>query len=87
MLNLLITLICPIQHPLPLHPLHPLHPHLIIPVTIDYLYEASFLLVRTTQRMFPLGLCQYLEDQYVLRSIISMGPLFFFVTLTAVCSH
>ena len=34
-------------------------------VTIDYLYGASFLLVRTTQRMFPLGLCQYLEDRYV----------------------
>ena len=39
-------------------------------VMIDYLYGASFLLTRTTQRMFPLGLCQYLEDQYV----FSLGP-------------
>ena len=39
-------------------------------VTIDYLYGASFLLVRTTQHMFPLGLCQYLEDRYV----FSLGP-------------
>ena len=39
-------------------------------VTIDYLYGASFLLIRTTQHMFPLGLCQYLEDQYV----FSLGP-------------
>ena len=39
-------------------------------VTIDYLYRASFLLIRTTQRMLPLGLCQYLEDRYV----FSLGP-------------
>ena len=39
-------------------------------VTIDYLYGASFLLIRTTQHMFPLGLCQYLEDRYV----FSLGP-------------
>ena len=39
-------------------------------VTIGYLSETSFLLVRTTQRMFPLGLCQYIEDQYV----FSLGP-------------
>ena len=39
-------------------------------VTIDYLSRTSFLLVRTTQRMFPLGLCQYIEDWYV----FSLGP-------------
>ena len=39
-------------------------------VTIDYLHGASFLLICTTQRMFPLGLCQYLEDRYV----FSLGP-------------
>ena len=39
-------------------------------VTIDYLSGTSFLLIRTTQRMFPLGLCQYLEDRYV----FSLGP-------------
>ena len=39
-------------------------------VTIDYLSGTSFLLIRTTQRMFPLGLCQYIEDQYV----FSLGP-------------
>ena len=39
-------------------------------VTIDYLYGASFLLIRTTQCMLPLGLCQYLEDRYV----FSLGP-------------
>ena len=37
---------------------------------IDYLSGASFLLIRTTQRMLPLGLCQYLEDWY----IFSFGP-------------
>ena len=42
-------------------------------VTIDYLYGASFLLIHTTQRMFPLGLCQYLEDRYV----FSLGPCCF----------
>ena len=42
-------------------------------VTIDYLYGASFLLIRTTQHMFPLGLCQYLEDRYV----FSLGPRYF----------
>ena len=39
-------------------------------VTIDYLSRTSFLLIRTTQHMLPLGLCQYLEDQYV----FSLGP-------------
>ena len=39
-------------------------------VTIDYLSGTSFLLVCTTQRMLPLGLCQFLEDQY----IFSLGP-------------
>ena len=39
-------------------------------VTIDYMSGTSFLLIRTTQRMFPLGLCQYVEDQYV----FSLGP-------------
>ena len=39
-------------------------------VTIDYLSGTSFLLIRTTQRMLPLGLCQYLEDRYV----FSLGP-------------
>ena len=39
-------------------------------VTIDYLSGTSFLLIHTTQRMFPLGLCQYLEDRYV----FSLGP-------------
>ena len=39
-------------------------------VTIDYLYGASFLLIRTTRCMFPLGLCEYLEDWYV----FSLGP-------------
>ena len=47
--------------------------HLISIVTIDYLYGASFLLIRTTQHMFPLGLCQYLKDQYV----FSLGPCCF----------
>ena len=37
---------------------------------IDYLSGTSFLLVRTTQRMLPLGLCQYIEDRYV----FSLGP-------------
>ena len=32
--------------------------------------RGSSLLVHTTQRMFPLGLCQYLEDRYV----FSLGP-------------
>ena len=39
-------------------------------VTIDYLSGTSFLLVHTTQRMLPLGLCQYIEDRYV----FSLGP-------------
>ena len=39
-------------------------------VTIDYLSGTSFLLIRTTQLMLPLGLCQYLEDRYV----FSLGP-------------
>ena len=47
-----------------------LTPRLTKTVTIDYLYGASFLLIRTTQRMFPLGLCQYLKDRYV----FSLGP-------------
>ena len=45
-------------------------------VTIDYLSGTSFLLVRTTQRMLPLGLCQFLEDQY----IFSLGPRCFSFT-------
>ena len=43
---------------------------IMIFVTIDYLSGTSFLPIRTTQRMFPLGLCQYLEDRYV----FSLGP-------------
>ena len=39
-------------------------------VMIDYLSRTSFLLIRTTQRMLPLGLSQYLEDRY----IFSLGP-------------
>ena len=39
-------------------------------VTIDYLSRTSFLLVCTTQRMLPLGLCQYIENHYV----FSLGP-------------
>ena len=42
-------------------------------VTIDYLHGASFLLIHTTQHMFPLGLRQYLEDRYV----FSLGPCCF----------
>ena len=34
-------------------------------VTIDYLHGTSFLLCYAYRRMFPLGLCQYLEDWYV----------------------
>ena len=45
-------------------------------VMIDYLSGTSFLLIRTTQRMFPLGLCQYLEDWYV----FSLGPCCFSFT-------
>ena len=39
-------------------------------VTIDYLDNTSFLLRRAYRRMFPLGLCQYLEDWY----IFTLGP-------------
>ena len=39
-------------------------------VTIDYLHGTSFLLCYSYRRMFPLGLCQYLEDRYV----FSLGP-------------
>ena len=39
-------------------------------VMIDYLSGTSFLLIRTAQHMFPLGLCQYIEDWYV----FSLGP-------------
>ena len=41
-----------------------------VPVMIDYLSGTSFLLVHTTQCMLPLGLCQFLKDQY----IFSLGP-------------
>ena len=39
-------------------------------VTIDYLSGTSFLLCCSYRHMLPLGLCQYLEDQYV----FSLGP-------------
>ena len=39
-------------------------------VTINYLSRTSFLLCYSYRRMFPLGLCQYLEDRY----IFSLGP-------------
>ena len=39
-------------------------------VMIVYLDGTSFLLCRAYRRMFPLGLCQYLEDQYV----FTLGP-------------
>ena len=39
-------------------------------VMIAYLEGTSFLLCRSYHRMFPLGLCQYLEDWYV----FSLGP-------------
>ena len=39
-------------------------------VTIDYLSGSSFLLCYSYRRMFPLGLCQYLENRYV----FSLGP-------------
>ena len=42
-------------------------------VTIDYLEGTSFLLCRSYRHMFPLGLCQYLEDWYV----FSLGPQHF----------
>ena len=42
-------------------------------VTIDYLEGTSFLLCCSYRHMFPLGLCQYLEDQYV----FSLGPQHF----------
>ena len=42
----------------------------MVNVTIDYLSGTSCLLVCTAQHMFPLGLCQYIEDQYV----FSLGP-------------
>ena len=42
-------------------------------VTIDYLDGTSFLLCRSYHHMSPLGLCQYLEDQYV----FSLGPQHF----------
>ena len=41
-----------------------------VSVTIDYLSGTSFLLCYSYRRMFPLGLCQYLEDRYV----FSLGP-------------
>ena len=34
-------------------------------VTIDYVEDTSFLLTHSYHCMFPLGLCQYLEDWYV----------------------
>ena len=40
---------------------------------IDYLEGTSFLLCCSYHRMFPLGLCQYLEDRYV----FSLGPQHF----------
>ena len=45
-------------------------------VTIDYLEGTSFLLCRSYCHMFPLGLCQYLKDQYV----FSLGPQYFSLT-------
>ena len=42
-------------------------------VTIDYLEGTSFLLCHSYCHMFPLGLCQYLEDWYV----FSLGPQHF----------
>ena len=42
-------------------------------VTIDYVEGTSFLLCCSYRRMFPLGLCQYLEDRYV----FSLGPQHF----------
>ena len=39
-------------------------------VMIDYLSGTSFLLIRTTQCILPLGLCQYIKDRY----IFSLGP-------------
>ena len=45
-------------------------PSLLPPVTIDYLSGTSFLLCYSYRHMFPLGLCQYLEDRYV----FSLGP-------------
>ena len=39
-------------------------------VMIVYLSGTSFLLCYSYRRMFPLGLCQYLEDRYV----FSLGP-------------
>ena len=45
----------------------------VVNVTIDYLEGTSFLLCRSYCRMFPLGLCQYLEDRYV----FSLGPQYF----------
>ena len=42
-------------------------------VTIDYSEGTSFLLCRSYHHMFPLGLCQYLEDQYV----FTLGPQYF----------
>ena len=47
-----------------------------VSVTIDYLEGTSFLLCRSYHRMFPLGLCQYLEDRYV----FSLGPQHFSLT-------
>ena len=37
---------------------------------IDYLEGTSFLLCHSYRHMLPLGLCQYLKDQYV----FSLGP-------------
>ena len=45
----------------------------LVSVTIDYLDGTSFLLCCSYRHMFPLGLCQYLEDQYV----FSLGPQHF----------
>ena len=45
-------------------------------VTIDYLDGTSFLLCCSYHCMFPLGLCQYLEDQYV----FSLGSQHFSLT-------
>ena len=42
-------------------------------VTIDYVEGTSVLLCCSYRRMFPLGLCQYLEDRYV----FSLGPQHF----------
>ena len=46
---------------------------LLAGVTIAHLEGTSFLLCRFYHHMLPLGLCQYLEDQYV----FSLGPQHF----------